>query len=222
MDNLALSTQKACNALINAGLTEDGILGNASNAATANLIAKLQNIFAQKNYIWGTNNLIGIRMSDAYTNEFTDYGAIITDTKLIAYPKSTKPGLTYLNHPDNAAGCACLKEGQYVGMWNFVDAYGGWTGDPYMQQVGNCTIYREVNHGDSINRSSLINTGVFGINFHTWKNFNSNLVQNLSAGCQVMDENVLVGELLPYIQQTFKGTQTTYTLLHINDFNVSA
>ncbi|HKC69638.1 MAG TPA: hypothetical protein VKG26_15480, partial [Bacteroidia bacterium] len=195
MNTLALSTQKACNVLINAGLTEDGVLGNESNAAIANLKTKLQTIFTKKNYNWGTGNLIGIRMSDVYTNEFTDYGIIITDNQLIAYPKSTKPGLTYLNHPDNAAGCACLKEGQYHGMWNFVDVYGGWTGDPYMQQAANCTVYREVNHGASINRNAETNTGVFGINFHTWKNFNSNLVQNLSAGCQVMDESVLVGEL---------------------------
>ncbi|MFI5141857.1 MAG: hypothetical protein ACHQII_05830 [Bacteroidia bacterium] len=222
MNNLGLSTQKACNALINAGLTEDGILGDASNTATANLIAKIQNIFEQKNYMWSTNNLIGVRTSDVYTNEFTDYGVIVADNKLIAYPKSTKPGLTYLNRPDNAAGCACLKEGQYIGMWNFVDVYGGWTGDPYMQQVANCNVYREVNHGTSINRSATVNTGVFGINFHTWKNFNGNLVQNLSAGCQVMDENVLTGELLPYLQQSFKGAPVTYTLLHIDDFKASA
>jgi hypothetical protein len=222
MSNLGLSTQQACNTLINAGLTEDGILGDASNAAAANLIAKIQNIFEQKNYTWDTNNLIGVRTNDVYTNEFTDYGVIIADNKLIAYPKSTKPGLTYLNHPDNAAGCACLKEGQYIGMWNFVDAYGGWTGDPYMQQAANCNVYREVNHGAAINRSATVNTGVFGINFHTWKNFNGNLVQNLSAGCQVMDESVLTGELLPYLQQLFKGTPVTYTLLHIDDFKASS
>jgi|SRR6185437_4125673 len=222
MSNLALSTQKACNAIINAGLTEDGVLGQASNTAATNLIAKIQSVFTQKNYTWSPNNLIGIRMSDTYTNEFTDYGVIVIGNQLIAYPKSTKPGLTYLNHPDNAAGCACLKEGQYIGMWNFVDAYGGWTGDPYMQQAGHCNVYREVNHGDAINRNAAVNTGVFGINFHTWKNFNGDLVQNLSAGCQVMDESVLVGELLPYIQQSFKGAPVTYTLLHINDFNVSA
>ena len=39
MDNLILSTQKLCNTLINANLIEDGILGEASNAAIDNFDA---------------------------------------------------------------------------------------------------------------------------------------------------------------------------------------
>jgi hypothetical protein len=219
MDVLVLNTQKGCNALISAGLAEDGISGPATIASAQFLTDKLKSVFASKNYVWSDNNLIGIRMSDEYTNEFTDIGVITEGGSLIAFPMSTKPGKSYLDKPENSAiGCACLKEGQYIDMWLFHDVFGGWTGDPYMQQQKKCQVYREVNHKGFINRAASIDTGVFGINFHSWKNFNGNLIQNLSAGCQVMDENILVGELLPYLEKVFKGFPVTYTLLHKNDF----
>lgn len=220
MEGLVLSSQKACDALIAAGLIENGVSGANTITAETNLLNKIKSIFAAKGYTWSENNLIGIRMSDEYTNDFSDYGIIIERDKLIAFYMSTKPGKFYLDKPENASiGCACLKEGQYIDMWLFHDVFGGWTGDPYMQQQKNCQVYRELNHGTSINRAARIDTGVFGINFHTWKNFNGNLVQNLSAGCQVMDENILVGELLPYLKRLFENKPVTYTLIHKTDFN---
>ncbi|HXP52194.1 MAG TPA: hypothetical protein VN922_19715 [Bacteroidia bacterium] len=218
MNSLILSTQKACDALVSSGLIEDGIDGANTLQAENKLLAKLKSIFAAKNYTWHINNLIGIRMDDNYTNQFTDYCIITTVDKLIAFPISTKPGKSYLDKPENAAGCACLKEGQYIDMWKFIDAFGGWSGDPYMQQNKPCNVYRELHPGPSINRNAKIDTGIFGVNFHTWKNFNGNLVQNLSAGCQVMNENVLVVEVLPYLELVFTGVPVTYTLLHKNDF----
>lgn len=215
---LGKSTQNACNILLNSGLTEDGSLGPMSNAAIANLIAKLKNIFETKHYVWSTNNLIGVRTSDVYTDEFTDIGIIVEGDSLMAYPISTKPGMKYLDHPENANGCACLKEGQYLNMWQFHDEFNGWTGDPYMMQVSPCNVYREVNHGTSINRNAHVDTGLFGVNYHSWKGFNSEHVANLSAGCNVMNESVLVGEVLPHLEKSFKGTPTTYTLIHTDDF----
>lgn len=155
-------------------------------------------------------------MSDIYTNEFTDWGCIILNGELIGFPISTKPGKYWLSqHGEDHKGCACLVEGQYRGLWQFNEVYNGWTGDPYCQQINQCTIYREMGE-DFINRNSPKETGLFGINFHTWANFNIITVDNLSAGCQVMDESV-EKEIIPYLEK-FDNPPITYTLLHIFDF----
>lgn len=217
MNTLNATTQQACNDLLGTSLVIDGAFGPESNTARTTLLQKLKYIFSANKYVWGSPALIGIRMSDIFTDEFTDYGLILIGPNLYAFPMSTKPGASYLLKPENAAGCACLAEGQYLNMWKFQDTTEGFSGEPYCQQIGVCTIYRQKNKniGDTIDRT-IPNKGIFGINFHTWRNFNGAHVKNLSAGCQVMDEAVLVGEILGYIR-TFVG-DIDYTLLHKNDF----
>lgn len=219
MNTLVETTQQACDALINSGIDTDNNEGKLTDAAIAKLLQKLKDIFAAKGYVWSTNNLIGIRMDDTFTNQFSDFGIITMGDKLFAFPMSTKPGRYWLLHPEEAAGCGCLLEGQYKGMWQFHNTTTGWSGEPYMQQVANCTFIRQLNKniGDSINRTITPITGMFGCNFHTWKGDNASIVGNLSAACQVMQMNIEVDEVLPYLTNAFVGINT-YTLLHKNMF----
>jgi hypothetical protein len=220
MSALGLSTQKACDSLIGAGISTDGDIGQASVGAEQKLIAKLQSIFTSKNYTWGANNLIGVRMDDIFTDQFTDIGIIVMGANLYAFPMSTKPGSYWLTHADTGAanGCACVLEGQYHNMWQWHDVVGGWSGEPYCQQIANTTVIRQKNKtaGMSIDRTVTPISGIFGINFHTWGTYNGPTVGNLSAGCQVMDSSVLVDELVVYMNQF--ANPITYTLLHKNMF----
>jgi hypothetical protein len=220
MNKLSLSTQQTCNVLTGSTLTLDGELGSVSQAAIAHLLEKIKSIFHAKNYQWDVNNLIGIRMSDIFTDAFTDVGVINVGEKLYAFPISTKPGSKYLEHPENAHGTSCLAEGQYPAMWQFHDQIGGWTGDPYCAQISRCTVFRQIGKkaGDTIDRTHP-DTGLFGINFHTWHGFNGPKVYNLSAGCQVMDEEVLMNEIHDFLKACWPFPHSiTYTLLHRNDF----
>lgn len=211
---LAQHTQQGLNELIGAGLTVDGDLGPATNQAILSLQNKLSDILAQKGY--SPCSLIGIRMSDEYTNHFTDWGVLTVKDKTVLFPMSTKPGSSYQKNDAYVAktgGCACLKEGQYKGVWAYHPA-GGWSGDPYLQQVAPVTIYRDKSEGSTIDRSHE-ETGNFGINFHSWKGDNSQTVDNLSAGCQVEQEDVLL-QLVPMIDV---AGPISYTLIHFDDFN---
>lgn len=215
---LSEHTQEACNAILGTTLVVDGKMGPISQDAVQTLLTKIKTIFTTNNFTWNANNLIGIRMSDIFTDAFTDFGVITIGNGLYAFPISTKPGSFYLAKPENKAGCACLMEGNYPKMWQFHDVVGGWTGDPYCAQITACNVLRQLGKktGDSIDRSVTPDHGIFGINFHTWKNFNGAKVYNLSAGCNVMQEGTEL-EILEYLKTYFKEP-ITYTLLHFKDF----
>lgn len=218
MNQLSASTQKACNDLMGSNLVVDGDIGPKSQDAIKSLLDKLKYIYSDRSYVWSDSNLIGVRMSDIFTDEFTDYGIITMNDTLYAYPISTKPGSKWLENPENPDGCACMLEGQYSKMWTFKDVFGGWTGDPYCQQINRCAIIRQKDKkvGDEIDRSVKPILGNFGINYHTWKNFNGSHVFNLSAGCTVMSETVLVGDIHDLLKKF--PPQIDYTLLHKNNF----
>jgi hypothetical protein len=129
---------------------------------------------------------------------------------------STKPGSSYQKNDAYVAktgGCACVVPGQYQGMWAYRPA-GGWSGDAYLMQVGPCTIYRDKSEGNTIDKSYSVK-GLFGINFHSWKGDNSHTVDNLSAGCQVEEESVL----LQIINSLDVNGNIDYTVLELADFN---
>jgi hypothetical protein len=213
------STQAGLNELIKAGLTVDGDLGSASQAALKIFHDKLSSVFNAKGYDFA--NLVGIRMSDDYTNQFTDWGAIFTGTgDTFIFPMSTKPGSSYQKNDAYVAqvgGCACLAPGQYKDMWSYRPA-GGWSGDQYLMQVSPCKIYRDKTEGGTIDKFSSV-TGMFGINFHSWRGDNGSTVDNLSAGCQVMDE-IYLNDVMPILKK-IQGN-ISYTLIDFSDFNLAS
>jgi hypothetical protein len=203
MDSLLVSTQKLCSQL--------------SIVSSDALIQKLKDIFVTNKYIWSDKNYIGLRMSDIFTDEFSDYGIITINEAPFAFSLSTKPGSYFLEHPENKNGCACLKEGQHKDMWQFHNVVGGWTGDPYCSQINPITVLRQIGKhvGDTIDRTKE-ETGLFGINMHTWKNFKNSHVLNLSAGCQTASEDVFMEEIYELIKQL--PEKITYTLLNKSMF----
>ena len=212
------ATQAGADSIINAGLTIDGSQGPATTNALHELISKLKIYFTHKNYEWFDSMLIGIRTNDEYTNKFTDWGILINGEQVYIVPISTKPGASYQKNPVYIAkvhGCACLVPGQYKGMWKYSNS--GWSGDPYLMQVAPVTIYRDSSMGNIIDKTKT-DTGLFGINFHSWKGFGIDFVQNLSAGCQVMDEIYLL-DIMPILQKLTGAI--TYTLIDFSDFTAN-
>lgn len=216
--NLNIFTQK--------GLSEfgfytgaiDGVMGPLTQLAITDMLTKISKVFNDKKYVSsGDYELIGIRMDDAYTNQFTDWGVIVHGNSLSMFPMSSKPGAQYFlneQYIDSVKGCACLVEGQYPHVWRLSNT--GWSKMPFLAQVAPVTVYRDSDRDYMLDRVGM-NTGMFGINFHSWAGFFMNFVQNLSAGCQVTQADVH-DMIWPYIELMAKSGDITYTLLHFNDF----
>jgi len=216
--SIETSTQSALNVLLGKSLVVDGVLGGESKKAIQELTTKLGGIMQRKGYSPVlSRTLVGIRMDDTYTNKFTDYGILFSGETCLIFPMSTKAGFSYVKNKqyiDGVKGCACLVEGQYKGIWQYRSD--GWSGDPYLMQVKPVNIYRDADMDDTITHGQIF-TGLYGINFHSWKGFLANMVQNLSAGCQVMQEDYLMA-LMPYLKEMSAQGNIDYTLIHHKDF----
>jgi hypothetical protein len=146
------------------------------------LTAMLKAYFEAQEWNWNDTQIIGMRMTDDYDDEFSDWFIIYKDGIPIAVKGSTKPGAEKAGK-----GSFVLKEGQVKGMWR--KGTTTWSGDDYLQQVQPCTGYVDNSGGASIDRDSTTKTGLFGINFHSWKGIGESIhVYNVSEGCQVTDE----------------------------------
>lgn len=208
-------TQECCNAILKTQLDPDGVIGSKSSAVIKELYTKIRMEFNKLGYEWHHMNFLAVRMDDKYTNQFTDWGIITKGESVICFPMSTKPGWSYVKNKQYIAekkGVAVLKEGNYPNMW--VKGKTAWTGKPYLQQKANCIVYRDTDMDEEIDRM-LYFSGNFGINYHTWKNFVSTLIQNLSAGCQV-DKSDIHDMVWPYIELALEcqGGDLDFTLIH--------
>lgn len=206
--------------LMKNGLTLDGIIGPISKACLFILHRRIEKLYKEKGYTKEKNNslnLIGVRMSHKYTNKFTDFYIFCypnshTITRIV--PCSTKPGLYGLGNIFNPRwimgkfGTAVMKPGQYKEAYTLQS--GWWSGRPFLYQVGRVEIYRDGNKDLKIDRE-IKQSGFFGINHHSWKNFISNFVNNLSQGCQVFKARVL-DYVVPY-WRSFNGAKISYTLI---------
>lgn len=226
------------------GIKADGIQGPVTKKFQGLLQARLRSIFEKKKYDFDEKfNLIGVRMSDSYSNYFFDVG-IITGMKsedLICFPMSTMPGWGRVKSPptvDGITGVAVLKEGQYKKLYRFINTWNGWTGAPFLFQVAPVEVYRDSNKDLFLNRNSVVTTdkgrlkakgSYYQINYHTWLNWWSRQVSvllygqkysNLSEGCQVLRYETFT-KVLPRISAgAVIQNRIHYTLLHAKDFNI--
>ena len=173
------------------------------------LLNGLKSFFLTKGFSWFDNQLIGLRTSDDYDNHFTDWILAVEGDNITAVTASTKAGSYWLA----TKAVATLKECQYIDLWT--KGQTAWSGDPYLQQINNCDVYRDGLKSGSIDRDAPVEHGNFGINFHSWKNFGENLeVYNLSEGCQVTQEveNAAIFEVIN------DWEKITYTLIFTPEF----
>ena len=180
-----------------------------------------KSLFAKKHYAYFTEgsynmNIIGVRAKTdkVVTNKFDDF--IILDYKDDSgkwcrqiYKATTDPGITYLNFPIDAKGCAMMVPGQYRGLWRI-----GIHKGKYKALVQNrpVTVYRD-NNKDSVYdiEAATLHTGVFGINLHH-AGTDSVSVDKWSAGCQVVARLRDFQQLMSIVSKQNSNT-FTYTLL---------
>ncbi len=177
-------------------LVEDGIAGNMTNAALAQAIVKLKDLFQVRNWRWNdTFNFIGFRVDEDFDDRFEDYFVLYCYGTLIAMPASTVSGMQGVANGVNLwvngkNGVGIMAENQQVNYLlvepndnTFFNPQ--WTGGiGFLYQETPIYLYRDNNGNNIIDKSVKVYETV-GINLHSWINFDINIVSNLSTGCQV-------------------------------------
>lgn len=203
-------------------LTVDGIVGentyksilevdiNAYKNKTKYTIEQIIDFMKSKNYIIRERpyevNIVGIRRDRVFDNLFSDRCVIFwktADNKWNGFEIkwTTLAGTLGSGGSRNPItvlglkGVAVLYPKQYVQVYKFFDDYVTWLGYPFMQQIGNMSVYRDGDSDDFVDTDSPIQNGSgFGINIHRMSNngIETNTVNSQwavwSMGCQGSDE----------------------------------
>ena len=159
-------------------------------------------------------NILGIR-KDYKSTDLWDDTCVITyhdgrnPSILIFNNFTTDPGLYFLKTKLlNPKGCFFLKEGQHKNMWTQ-----GLHNNKYKALVQYAPVigYRDSNKNESLD-TIVTDKGNFGINFH--HGYNSYIVHNNSAGCQVLKNIKDLEQLLPLFElhERTYGKGINYTL----------
>lgn len=161
-------------------------------------------------------NIIGIRSSLNATNLWDDklVLAYINNKRepivKVFNEFTTDPGYYFLKTKLlNPKGCAILCEGQHLKMFTV-----GKHNNKYeaLVQYTPVTVYRDSNK-DNILDTTLTDKGMFGINLH--HGYNSSIIFNNSAGCQVLKNIKDLSEVLALakLHEAVYKKGINYTLL---------
>ena len=92
-----------------------------------------------------------------------------------------------------------------------------WTGvGLFLYQDKSVKIYRDNNCDGTINKQ-VTQEGYFGINIHSWLNYELDSVTNLSSGCQVAKYGLFCNVVIPMVKKYMKVVngqkRITYSLM---------
>jgi hypothetical protein len=165
--------------------------------------------------------ILGVRSAADLTNQFDDKFYIFRGEKFLqVLTGTTHPGTTILrNHYKyNSKGAAVVMADRwYYDLW----VYGKHKGKmPALLQLGNkITVYRDGDKDNKAEEIGEIQTGFFGINFHT-NNYDLNTkltkteINDWSAGCQVANQVMKYRDLM----QLFEKEKGKFTYCLIKEF----
>jgi len=195
-----------------ADLIADGVIGKETLKA-ANLFVLGQ--INKRGWVAPNTDLVYIRTDLNLTNTFDDYCVrFVNGVADAVYSASTTAGKYYIYNPftyGGVTGVAIAKEQQVVGSHQFTTSPNWkslWLGAPYFQQVKPLSIYRDTNKDAVLDKENL-QVGLFGINFH--RAGMSGLIDNWSAGCQVMFDKDWYEAIKPFENKKLY----TFTLIEL-------
>jgi hypothetical protein len=217
--------QSALNTLLNENLIVDGLIGVKTQNAINKLRGQIEKDFKKKGYQFNHSNLVCIRLDDVFDNKFTDICFVNIGTQNYAFNISTLAGLYGKgnvfnpNWIDGVFGVGVVKEGNYPKAYQLNT--GWWTGLPFLYQIADFEYYRDGNLDITLNRAKVYK-GKKGFNFHSWRGFIGNVVNNLSQGCMVAQQSTYESLSIPLFQQLAKDykNEIDFTLLHKRDFTI--
>lgn len=182
-------------------------------------------------------NIIAVRENDIFENAFSDTLYIAYKVKgvwqLLTLPWTTLAGTLGIGGEQNPLtgaqtttgidGTAVILEGQYRGVYKFVDSYTGWLWYPYFDQIKDMKYLRDNDKNGVVTRAGKVYEGNYKTNMHRMSNngIPSRFVNfwnvGWSQGCQGNPEPEF-RKLLFAVREAVKlyGDIFTCTLLHRN------
>lgn len=171
-------------------------------------------------------NTVGFRANNPKAGKFDDvlchFYKVGGIWQYKAYKATTDPGLTYLQNPLNAKGCAILVPGFYDRAYQL----GLHKGKPALRQAGTLKVYRDNNRDailDMDPRSIEAGNDMFcNIHYSTGEG-QLDVIGPWSAGCQVLSAGVNTSIyqrfLKPYVEAVkLYGNHFSYALLTESDY----
>ena len=171
----------------NSGILKDGVDNNFGPISKARLTSYIKKQCVKNKYIFFQKNLYWFRMSDDFTDKFTDFVAVTQGGNVVeVFKATTKPGMYWVKNPVTAGGITgtgCRVEGQTIGSHKFI-AKGKrkWGYAGYFAQVANVLVYRDGNKDNKLDKNiTQVAPKWFGFFLHAMgKGFS---IWNWSAGC---------------------------------------
>ncbi len=160
---------------------------------------------------WFSFHLVGVRSKADLPNQFDDKLYVISNLEKKEFTCTTNPGASWLTKLLNPKGAAVLQaDRQYVGCWEIGKHRGRYEA---LVQVRPVTVHRDKNLDGKSDETSLLDTGLFGINIHrASETVISKTIDSWSAGCQVLNNPAEFSELMALCKLSGQK-YFTYTLL---------
>lgn len=162
-------------------------------------------------------NIVSERTIPGRPNEFDDRVHVVyRDAGQWVHwsAKSTSdPGLYYAKKPINVKGTASLCPGQYPGAWVIGRHKGEYSA---LVQDRPVSVWRDRDRDGSPDRTSPVDTGIFGINFHRANAGRASVtVDRWSAGCQVIADPLDFDEFMALVTRSavLYGSRFTGSLI---------
>ena len=190
----------------------------------------IRKVFQEKGYKFFENgqfnlNIVGIRSNNRQAGKFDDFIAVIYKNEknewvIRHWNATTDAGTYWLKKPMNIKGTALLVPNQFLKCWKIGLHKGKY--DALVQKAP-VSVYRDNNKDFILDYDSAnIDTGMFGINFHSITAMaESEVNDKWSAGCQVFandNDHKIFMQLIRKSASIF-GDTFSYTLLEQSDFD---
>lgn len=151
-------------------------------------VEELQLQFTKLGYKWLPFQIVGIRSKADSPNKFDDLIGLIEKDNITWFTGTTNPGIHWLKNLLNTKGSALLKPNQYLDTWKLALHQGKYEALCQRKPV---TVYRDSNKNNFSEETSVVDTGLFGINIHRANpSVISTIIDKWSAGCQVLNNPI--------------------------------
>lgn len=192
-------------------ITIDGIVGPQTRKIAT---AYLKDQFRFNSFLFTDDNIVAKRMSDDYTDKFSDFAFVINKGKVVSIiPWTTKPGKYWVHNPvtvGGITGTGCMVEGQWMESHRYEKtAKRRWGKAGYFLQLNPIKIYRDGNKDNILDKNVITKApSWYGFFLHAMGRGFS--IWNWSAGCNGCSKALWQQNIDPYFED---GDIINYTIL---------
>jgi hypothetical protein len=200
----------------NSGPNKDGIDGipgkKTRDAATKYIV----NMCKQHGYKFFKDNIYALRVSDDFTDKFTDFALVFKGGVCVAcIPWTTKPGKYWISNPvtvGGITGTGCMVEGQWMDSHRYeATPKKKWGNAGYFIQHSPILVYRDGNKNNRLDKNITQHAPTwYGFFLHAMgRGFK---IWNWSAGCNGCSLNDWKQNIDPYFKD---GDIINYTIFDV-------